>query len=99
MALGQDPGFKRKTWSKRGQGNKVLVLGNDTAPLFEFLADHIAEDAALFVLVVLLGSLQLFDRLFGDDREGNQLRVRMFERSSGRFAVIFEDQDVLEAFV
>ena len=99
MILGHDPRLEREARRKRRDGKEILVLRNDARGIVHFLADDVAENAALFVLEILLGPFQFFQRLLGDNGQRDHLRVRMLQRRSRRLAVIFEDQNVLESLV
>ena len=67
MALGQNPGLKRETRRIRRKRQKIFVLGHHSRSTFDFLPDHVAEDAALFVDVILLRALQFLDHVNGQD--------------------------------
>src|SRR5437667_3226127 len=56
-----------------------------------------SEDAAFPVAVILFGSLDLLDDALGNDGKRDQLGVCVFERGPGGVAVVFENQNVLEA--
>ena len=96
MPLGQNPGFKRKARSVRGESEEVLVLGDYTDDAVRLLPDDVAEYAALFVEVVLLGALQFFDHVDGKNRQGDELRVCVLQRGACCFAMVLENEDVLE---
>src|SRR5437763_4121968 len=57
----------------------------------------VAEHAALLHLEVPLRAVELLAHEVGDDRQRDELRVRMIERRAGRIAVVLEDEDVLQA--
>ena len=99
MALGEDPGFKGKPRSIRGERQKIFVLSHDSNPVLHFLPDGVAEDTALFVDVILLGSLQFLHHVNGQNRQRDQLRVGVLERGAGCFSVVLEEQNVLEASI
>ena len=97
MALGENPGFKGKPRSIRGESQEIFVLSHDSDAVLAFLPDGVAEDTALFVDVILLGSLQFLNHVNGQNRQRDQLRVSVLERGSGCFSVVLEEQNVLEA--
>src|SRR6266404_8311235 len=99
MPLGEYPGFEGKTRSIGSESQKVFILSHHANPVFCFLPDDVAEYTTLFVNVVLLGSLNFFDYVNGQNRQGDQLRVGMLKRCSSRFSMILEDQDVFEAAI
>src|SRR5258705_12176455 len=97
MPLGKDPRFERESRLVRGKRHEVFILRHYADPAVSFLADDVAEDATLFVDVILLGSLEFLDHVDRKNRQSNQLRVRALQRGSSGFPLILEDQDVLEA--
>src|SRR5256885_16149296 len=99
MPLGQHPGFKWEARRIRRKRNKILILRNHARAYFALLANDVAEDATLFVAVILLRAIKFLDHLFGHDGQGNELAVRVFQRRARSFAVILENEDVTEAFV
>ena len=62
--------------------------------LVQLLPHDVAEHAALFVVVVLLGAVQLLPHPLGDDGGRDELGVRMLQRCAGRPARVLEDEDV-----
>src|ERR1019366_7690433 len=99
VALGEDPGFKRKPRSIGGESQKIFVLGHDSGAVVDFLPDAVTKDAALFVNVILLGSLQFLHHVNGQNGQRDKLRVRVLERGAGGFSVVLEKQNVFEAAV
>ena len=63
----------------------------------DFLVNHVAENAALFFIVVTLGVVHFFVNALRHNGQSDELRMGVFERSARRLAVIFEQQDVAEA--
>src|SRR5450755_1725249 len=96
MPLGQNPGLKRKPRSIRSQRQKILILGHYANPAIQFLPDRVTKDAALFIDVILLRSIQFFNHVNRQNRQRDQLRVRMLERSARRFSMILKKQNVLK---
>src|SRR5579884_2149275 len=99
MPLGQNPGFEGEPRGVWRQGYKILVLSDYARTALGFLADDVAEDAALLVKEVLLGALELLNDLSRQNRQRDQLRVSVLQGSARGLSVILENQDVLEAAV
>src|ERR1019366_10756221 len=64
-----------------------------------FLADDVAEDAALLQIVKEFGGFHFFLDALGDDGKRDQLGMRMLQRSAGGIAMVLEKDDVAEAVV
>ena len=79
VPLRQDPGFEREAWCIGSKGQKVFVLRNHANAVIDFLSDDVAEHAALFVDVVLLGSLNFFHDINRQNRQRNQLGMRVLQ--------------------
>src|ERR1700730_10551687 len=99
MGLWQQPHFKRKTWCIGCQSNEMLIFSDDPLPGIALLPDNVAKNAALFLVVIVPAIVDLFAHATRNDRQGDQLRVRMFQRSARCFAVIFENEDIAKALV
>src|SRR5208337_5371995 len=99
MALGQDPGLERKARRVRSQRKKSLILANDAHAGLRLLMNDVAENAALFVDVILFRTLQFLDHVFGHDGQRDELSVPVFQRRAGQGSVVLEDENVLEAAV
>src|SRR6266849_2515049 len=99
MLLGQKPDLKREPRGVGSQGNELGVLGDDADLRFHLLADDVAEDAALFLLVIVLAAVHFLAHALGHDWQRNQLRMGVLERRPGSLAVVLENQDVTEALV
>src|SRR5713101_7633892 len=99
MLLGQKPDLKREPRGVGSQGNELGILGDDADLRFHLLADDVAEDAALFLLVIVLAAVHFLAHALGDNRQRNQLRMGVLERRPGSLAVVLENQDVTEALV
>ena len=56
----------------------------------------IAVDAASFLLEVLFAAIDLFEDAGRHDRQGDQLRMAVFQRGTGGGPMVLEDQDVSE---
>src|ERR1700742_2747475 len=99
MTLGKYPHLKREWRRIRAKRDKVFIFRSHAHASLHLLPDNVAKNAALFVGEVTPRSFQLFHYLLGQNRQGNNLRVRMLQRSAGSFTVIFKDQNVFEAAV
>src|SRR5580700_1850948 len=97
MLLRQNPGFERKSRSVRGQRDEVLVLSDHSSTAIHLLPDDVAEHATFLVEEILLRTFQFLRNVDRQDRQRDQLRVRMLQRGSGCLAMILENQDVLES--
>src|SRR5579884_2341781 len=99
MPLGQDPHLKgkaRSIWAKR---NKILVFGSNAGLLIHLLQYNIAKDAALFIGKVTSCALQFLHHLLRQNRQGDDLRMRMLQGCSSCFAMVLEDQNIFETAV
>src|ERR1700730_6371009 len=99
MLLGQYPGLEWKTRRVGGESEKISIFSDHARAALSFLADNIAEDAALFVYIVLLRAFDLFGHINGKNGKRNELRMSVLERGAGGFSVIFENQDVFETTI
>ena len=95
--LGKNPRLERKARSVGSERDEIFVLANDAHAGFDFLADNVAKNAAFFIHVILLGAFEFFASRAGNNRQGDQLRVRMLEGRAGGLAMILENQNVSEA--
>ena len=85
--------MSRCVWRK---GNERGIGVDNTFLLAELLFDHIAVNTAPIFLFVTRKAFDLHACVLGDYRRANDLRMRMSNRGAARFAVIAEDQDVVE---
>ena len=99
MAPGQNPGLEGESRGVGRDGEKVFILRHHARTCLSFLANDVAENATLFVDIVLLGPFQFFHHVDGKNGSRNELRVRMLERRASRTPAILENQDVFEAAV
>ena len=99
VSFGQQPHFKRETRRVRRQRDEVIVFADHPFAGVALLANHVAENAALFFVVVVPATVHFFAHAARNDRQRDQLRMGMLQRSAGGLAVIFENQDVAEALV
>jgi len=96
VSPGQDPGLKRAAGSKRNKGAVSIALNNDSlcqAPLF---FQQLAKGAGPLGKVSALRPLQLPADNNRHKGEGEQLGMRMFNRSTRFTAVIAEDLQVTQ---
>src|SRR5712672_2716883 len=99
MHLRQQPHFKREARSVRCNRNEMLVFADDAFAGVALLANNVAENAALFFVVVVPAVIDFFAHAPRNNRKRNQLRMRMLEGSAGSFAMIFENENVTKALV
>jgi hypothetical protein len=99
MGFGKNPCFKRKSGGKGSDGDEGFVLGDDAMFLLELLSNDIAEDTSVFILKIGFGPCNLFAHSFRDNREGDDLRMGMFQRGPRCDAMVFEDEDISKTLV
>jgi hypothetical protein len=99
MAFGENPRLEWKSGSIGSDGDEELVFKNDTASLLEFLPDDITEDTSVLITKIDFGSFDLFGHPLWNDGEGDDLRMRMLERSPCRNSVVFEDEDISKTLI
>ena len=90
MSLGKDPSLEREPRSVGSERHEVFIFRHYPDSAFGFLTDDIAENATLFVDVILLGSLEFFEHVNGQNRQGNELRMGVLERRSGCLTMILK---------
>src|SRR6516164_1078579 len=96
VLAGQDPGLERRARSVRFEHDEPLRLAHYARLLPPFLPDHVAKHAAVFEVVVVPGAVHLLDHAFRHHRQGDQLRMRVFQFAARRTAVVLENEDVTE---
>src|SRR5258708_7273964 len=99
MPLGEYPCFKWKARRIRRDDEEILILQDYADIGTRLLLDDVAIDASVFELVIIACAFQLFDNLARNNRQRDQLTVRMLQGGSGGLAMILEDQHVLQAGV
>src|SRR5215472_6473682 len=99
MAFGQNPGLKRKTRRIGAERHEIVVLRGYAHLGLQLLPDNVAEDAALFTAEVALGAIQFLNYLLGQNRQSDDLRMRVLQARACSFAMVLEYQDVLETAV
>ncbi len=77
----------------------MFVFTNYTFAGVALLADDVAENAALFFVVIVPAVVDLFSYASRDDGQRDQLRVRVVDGRPGGFSVILENEDVAEPLV
>ena len=83
--------------AEKGQENrKVLVLENNPLAGFLFLVEHIAENTAAGLLVVLLGGGKLQFQLLGHKGVAVHLAVGMRHGHADQLAPVFKDENILD---
>jgi len=99
MGLGKNPCFKGEPGSKRGNRDESLVLADDAFSLVQLLSDDVTEDTPVFVLEEVLGTLDFLGQSSWNNGEGDDLRVRMFQRGPGRHAVVLEHEHMAKPHI
>ena len=99
MLLGIDPGLEGEPGRKGDHDQEVPGLLDDALGRGKLLVDDIAEDAALLVVVVGFGAVQLFLHELRDDRRGDDLRMGVVQRGTCGPALVLEDQHIAQAAV
>src|SRR5579885_1991232 len=97
MHAGEDPGFVGDARGIRAESNVVAAQFEHAQALALFLSDDVAEDAALFLLVVVAAGAQFVQHAAGNESRGGQLCIGVFEFLAGVGAEILEDAHVLDA--
>ena len=77
----------------------MVVLQNHARLRLHFLANHVAENAALFFVVVALGVIHFLAHPFRDNRQRDQLRMGVFQGRAGGLAMILVEQDIAKTAV
>ena len=67
---------------------KVIGLMNQSSRGFALLRQDVAVDASLLVFEVPPCAIEFFLDSLGNDRQGDQLRMRVLQNRAGGFAVI-----------
>ena len=75
------------------------VLDDDPDRVVQFLVDHVTEDTAFLVLVVLARAAQFFLHPLGYNWQGDDLCVRMLQRGPGFTSPVLEDHDVFHPWI
>src|ERR1700719_3558045 len=99
MAARHHPGLVRDPGRIGTKSNIVAANLDDAQSLSLLLSQNVAENAALFRLIVVAPGAQLVEHAARHERSCRQLRSRMFKFLSRPLSVIFEDADVLQAAV
>src|SRR6266850_1171933 len=71
MHFRQQPHFKRKTRSVRRHGDEVLVFPYHSFARVHFLPDDVAENAALFFIIIVPGAVHFLPHAPRNDRRRN----------------------------
>src|ERR1019366_3476137 len=99
MAAGHNPGFVRDARSIGAEGHVVSANFEDAQALTLLLRQNVAEDAALFALVIVASSAEFVEDAARHENGCGQLGSGVVEFLSGSLAVILENADVLEPAV
>ena len=92
-----DPRLKGEARGEGRYGDDPVPLLDDPDLCGELLFDDGAEDALMVVIIIPVRPFHLFGYLYRDDRQGDQLGMRMLQRGPGGGTMIFEDHDETEA--
>ncbi len=92
--LGEDPHVIRRQGRIRDERDECGSFCDDSALLFPLLRDQRAGEALRGLGEEFSGTMQAIDHLAGDDRQSDDLRVRVLLRGARVRAVIFEQDDV-----
>ncbi len=77
MGFGQNPGFKRKTAGVRFNGDKPVGIADHALAEPHFLFYHVAEHAAVLVIVMPLRAFDFLRHADGHHGHGYYLGMRM----------------------
>jgi hypothetical protein len=99
MGFGKDPCFEWKSRGKGSNGEEGFILSDDTLSPLDFLPDDVTKNASIFIIKIGFASLDLFAHSFWYDREGDNLRMGMFQGGSCRDAMVFKDENISKALV
>src|SRR3984885_3614286 len=99
MAARHDPGFIRHARSKRAKRHVISTSLDDAQPLPLLLRQNVAEDAALFALVIVAPGTQFVENAARHKRGRGQLRSGVIKLLSRSRAMVLENADVLKAAV
>src|SRR5438105_2109779 len=77
---GQDEELERPARGERRKRDEAVGLQHHARALPRLLRDHVAEDAALLFLEMSASAAQFLFQLAGDERERDDLRMRVAER-------------------
>src|ERR1700687_5512069 len=99
MAARHNPGFVRDARSIGAEGHVVSANFEDAQALTLLLHQNVAEDAALFALVIVASAAEFVEDAARHKRRCVQLGSGVVEFLSGSLAVILENADVLEPAV
>src|SRR5215813_1566559 len=77
----------------------MFVLADHALAGVALLPNDVAENAALFFVVVVPAVVDFFAHAPRNNRKRYQLRVRVLDGGASCFAVILENKDITEALV
>src|SRR3989344_748692 len=98
-ALSHYPDLERRTRRERTKSDEMLILENDAFLGLALILRYHPVDLALGTLVVSFRTGELESDIGRNDRDSHQLRMRMRERSSGFFAMIMKNLNIIDAFL
>src|SRR3972149_8956073 len=96
MIFRDNPCFKRKPGCKWCNSKEVLIFCHTPVFRVHLLTYNITIYASLFVIIIEPCTFNLFKYMPWYNRQGNKLRVRMFERCTRSLPFVFENKNVLK---
>src|SRR5260370_1363222 len=95
----QQPHLEREARCVRSKRDEMLVLADNPLASIALLPDDVAENTALFLVVVVPAVVDFFPDAPRHDRQGHQLRVGVIDGRPGSFSMVFENEDVAKALI
>ena len=99
MGFRKNPGFERETGGEGCDGEERFIFSDNPVFLLKLLPNDVAKDAPILIVEICLGPFNLFAQPPRDDGEGDDLRMRMFQRRPCGHAVVFKYKDVPKTLV
>jgi len=93
LAAGKNPGVEGGEGGVGDEGDETFSLVNNAIARLQFVFEGAAEQASPRIVVVADRLFGPIAPLVGDDGEGGELGVGMFEGSAGAAAVVFKKDD------
>ena len=83
VSLRENPHFEGKAWSIGSDAEELEILRHDAIAVREVLPENIAVDTAFFLLIMGPAPVDFLEYAGRDDREGDKLRVAVFQCGAG----------------
>ena len=93
----ENPGMETRKCRIRQKRNEVLVFIDNACILSHFLRDHVTHQTGMVIIEVIPCDIEAPLNLSGNDGRRNELRMGMNDRRPCFFAIILEQNDVLDA--